>query len=88
LHAQATFADSLLIDGLSLTLSQFRDTLASAGVTEIAAEVGEPFDPKSHEAVARVPNSGLAHGAISEVLQLGFRLHDRVLRPARVAVAA
>jgi len=57
------------------------------GVTPIDA-LGRPFDPAVHEAVTQQPRSDAAPGTVVEVLEPGYRLHERVLRPARVAVAA
>lgn len=48
---------------------------------------GEPFDPNFHEAMFEVPNSDFPSGTVAQVVQPGYRLHDRLLRPARVGVA-
>ena len=49
--------------------------------------VGEPFDPNFHEAMYEVPDSEFPNGTVAQVIQPGYRLHDRLLRPARVGVA-
>jgi molecular chaperone GrpE len=49
--------------------------------------LGEPFDPNRHEAVYEVPDSGYPAGAVAQVLQPGYLLNDRLLRPAMVGVA-
>lgn len=49
--------------------------------------VGEPFDPNFHEAMYEVPDSEYPSGTVAQVIQPGYRLHDRLLRPARVGVA-
>jgi molecular chaperone GrpE len=49
--------------------------------------MGEPFDPNFHEALYEVPDSAFPSGAVAQVIQPGYRLHDRLLRPARVGVA-
>ncbi len=49
---------------------------------------GAPFDPREHEAIVNVPGSGMPGGSIVGELQRGYRIRDRVLRPALVAVAA
>jgi molecular chaperone GrpE len=49
--------------------------------------VGEPFDPNFHEAMYEVPDSEYPSGTVAQVVQPGYRLHDRLLRPARVGVA-
>jgi len=48
---------------------------------------GEPFDPNFHEAMYEVPDSEFPNGTVAQVIQPGYRLHDRLLRPARVGVA-
>ena len=59
--------------------------LARTGLAEI--ETDGAFDPHVHEALLAQPVEGAAPGAVVEVLQKGYRLGDRVLRPARVVVA-
>lgn len=49
--------------------------------------VGQPFDPNFHEAMYEVPDSEFPNGTVAQVIQPGYRLHDRLLRPARVSVA-
>jgi molecular chaperone GrpE len=49
--------------------------------------VGEPFDPNFHEAMFEVPDSDLPGGTVAQVIQPGYRLYERLLRPARVGVA-
>jgi molecular chaperone GrpE len=75
-----------LMTGLRLTESQFRDLLASAGVTAVPA-VGEAFDPALHEAVATAVTADAPEGQIVDELQKGYRYGDELLRPARVRVA-
>ena len=69
-------------DGLGIILQQFKSTLVEAGVAEINP-VGELFNPEFHEAV------GMAEGAESQVVEVvdkGYTLNGRVVRPARVTV--
>lgn len=70
------------VDGIRLIYRKFQALLEMAGVEEIAAD-GETFDPAMHEAVAQAP--GEDHKVIS-VVQKGYRLGDRVIRPAMVVV--
>lgn len=70
------------VDGIRLIYRKFQALLEMAGVEEIAAD-GEIFDPAMHEAVAQAP--GEDHKVIS-VVQKGYRLGDRVIRPAMVVV--
>jgi molecular chaperone GrpE len=55
-------------------------------VQEIAPQTGEPFDPNRHEALMQQP-SNHPEGSVVQVLQKGYSLHDRTLRPAQVAVS-
>ncbi|MDB5313762.1 MAG: heat shock protein GrpE [Gemmataceae bacterium] len=73
--------------GVTLVESQLLDVLRRFGITPIEAH-GRPFDPTLHEAVAQQSRGDVAPGTVAQVLEPGYRLHDRVLRPARVVVAA
>ncbi len=75
------------IEGIVLLDRKLRQLLESEGVTPIDA-VGKPFDPREHEAVANVPATGRPEGEVVAELQRGYRIRDRVLRPAMVAVAS
>jgi molecular chaperone GrpE len=75
-------------EGVSVIDRKLRQLLESEGVTEIEAASGTRFDPREHEAIANVPSSGRPEGEIVEQIRRGYRLRDRVLRPALVAVAA
>jgi molecular chaperone GrpE len=73
-------------DGLRTVVRQFEDTLQAQGVSPIPA-VGEKFDPSQHEAIAREETDEHEEGTVVEEVQPGYRLHERVLRPALVKVA-
>jgi molecular chaperone GrpE len=75
-------------EGVSAIDRKLRQLLESEGVTAIDAAPGTPFDPREHEAIANVPGTGRPEGEIVEQIRRGYRLRDRVLRPALVAVAA
>ena len=75
-------------EGLAAIDRKLRMLLDSEGVTPIDAEPGTPFDPREHDAIANVPGTGRPEGEIVEQVRRGYRLRDRVLRPALVAVAA
>jgi molecular chaperone GrpE len=64
-----------------------RGLLERFGVSRIEA-MGKPFDPNVHEAMQHVPTNDAEEGTVIEELQPGYMLRDRVLRPARVVVAA
>jgi molecular chaperone GrpE len=82
----AEFKDAGWIEGLVLLDRKLRALLESEGVTPIEA-VGRSFDPREHEAIASVAATGRPDGEIVDEIQKGYRVRDRVLRPALVAVA-
>ncbi len=84
----AALAADPWVEGVAAIDRKLRLLLESEGVSPIAVEPGASFDPREHEAIVTVPGSGLAEGAIVSELQRGYRIRDRVLRPAMVAVAA
>jgi molecular chaperone GrpE len=78
------------ISGVELTLKQLRSALEKSSIREIDPKPGERFDPHRHQAMAAVeapPGEMRAPNTIVAVMQKGFSLHDRVLRPALVTVA-
>jgi molecular chaperone GrpE len=75
-------------DGVAAIDRKLRTLLDSEGVSPIDAEPGTPFDPREHDAIANVPGTGRPEGEIVEQVRRGYRLRDRVIRPALVAVAA
>lgn len=86
--AAGNAAPEKLIEGLSLTRQTMTRLLTSEGVEHVPAD-GEPFDPNWHEAVGSRPHqeTGKAAGEIVQVVTPGYRLGERLLRPARVIVA-
>lgn len=74
------------IDGYAMIYKQLFDVLAKEGVTKMDA-VGKPFDPNYHQAVMRVPSDEYENDTVVEVLQEGYLLGDKTLRPAMVKVA-
>lgn len=77
-----------LIDGVELVASQFRTVLSSHGLEELLVEPGTPFDPNVHEAVVTQPSDEIDEGCVLRVLESGYQLHGRLLRPAKVIVVA
>lgn len=73
--------------GLRLIKTQFMSVLAKYGLEPISAEPGSKFDPELHEAIGH-ESSDQPEGAIVDEIQKGYKLHDRVLRPAKVKVSA
>ena len=72
--------------GVDLVLRQFADALHKLGLEEIAAE-NAPFDPNVHNAVMREDADGVEPDTVTAVFQKGYKLGERVLRPAMVKVA-
>jgi len=69
--------------GLEMVIKQFKDILTQEGVEEILAE-GADFDPKLHEAIEVI--EGRNDGKIVKVVAKGYKINDKVIRPAKVAV--
>jgi molecular chaperone GrpE len=72
--------------GVELIYKQLQDALAKLGVRAVPAK-GEPFDPHVHEAIEMVETSDAADHEVIEELQRGYKMKDRLLRPAMVKVA-
>jgi len=75
-----------LLEGLSMTLKGFTDTLAKFGCTALEA-IGETFDPNFHEAVSQEESSKVEPNTVLKELQKGYMLKERLLRPAMVIVS-
>jgi molecular chaperone GrpE len=75
-----------LVQGVAMVQAQILDTLRRHGITRIEAQ-GQPFDPNKHQAVMQQPSADHPPGTVLQVLQQGFMIHDRVLRPASVVVS-
>lgn len=76
-----------LAEGVELTHKGLVATLANFGVAAVG-NVGEPFDPELHQAISMQPAENVEPNHISTVLQKGYTLHGRVIRPAMVMVAS
>ncbi len=75
-----------LIDGVEITLRGMLAALERHGVKKLAPE-GEKFDPNFHQAMFEVPNPDIAAGIVVQVVQPGYSIGERVLRPAMVGVS-
>ena len=73
--------------GVDMTLQEMLQALERYGVKKVTPETGERFDHNRHQAMFEVPTDDLAPGAIAQVVQDGYVIHDRLLRPALVGVA-
>ena len=76
-----------VIEGVELTLKQLDAGFAKFSLTEIAPQIGDKLDPNLHQAMSIVEAEDVESGCIITVIQAGFQLHDRLLRPAMVVVA-
>jgi molecular chaperone GrpE len=76
-----------LATGVAATASQFLEALKRHGITRMDVAPGAAFNTDLHQAVMEQPSTDFAPGQVVQVLQHGFMLHDRVLRPATVIVA-
>lgn len=85
LVAAAEHEEATLEEGVRLVHRALADVLAREGLAEIDAD--GRFDPHVHEALLAQPAEGAEPGSVLQVIQKGYRLGDRVLRPARVVVA-
>ena len=77
---------SPILAGMEMVAKQLDDFLLSVGVEPVQAE-GQPFDPNLHEAVAQEESADVPEGIIVRQLRKGFKLRDRLLRPATVMVS-
>jgi molecular chaperone GrpE len=86
--AQSTSAEGLqsLQAGVAMIHSQLKNALAETGLEEVNA-AGQAFDPNLHEAVSQQESAEVAEGYVIQQLRKGYKLRDRLLRPATVIVA-
>ncbi|NRB37980.1 MAG: nucleotide exchange factor GrpE [Pseudomonadales bacterium] len=75
-----------VLEGIELTYKTFLDTLAKFNVTQVNP-VGEPFDANFHQAMTMVPNPDMEPNSVMDVMQKGYTLNDRLVRPAMVVVS-
>jgi molecular chaperone GrpE len=78
---------SVIIQGMAMVQKQLSDFFASQSVTQIAAEPGDEFDPKSHDALGQEAHESIPEGRIIRQTRRGYKLKDRLLRPASVFVS-
>ena len=85
-HADQGDDDQGLLEGVNMTINQFRKVLEDFGVKPINA-LGEGFDPNLHQAMGQVESQDQAPNTVVSELQKGYLLNDRLLRPSLVMVA-
>ncbi|WP_461834741.1 nucleotide exchange factor GrpE [Desulfothermus sp.] len=86
-HAKNVEACKDIVEGIEMTLNILLNTLKNHGLEQIKTEIGEPFDPNYHEAMAQQEREDMEPGMVSTVMQKGYKIKDRVLRPAKVMVS-
>jgi molecular chaperone GrpE len=84
-HASEAGAEEFFVSGLELVVREFETALERLGVVPVPA-VGERFDPAIHEAIAGEESDDVVEDTVVAELVPGYRLHDRLLRPAIVRV--
>jgi molecular chaperone GrpE len=86
LRERADAGVKALLDGVELTERELLNALEKHGVKKLEP-VGQKFDPNMHQAMYEVPDSAAPAGHVVQVIQAGYMIGDRVLRPALVAIA-
>ncbi|MFH0739702.1 MAG: nucleotide exchange factor GrpE [bacterium] len=84
-HTPEEIKDSDWLAGMEMIEGQLKNFLKSEGVQEIQTN-GEKFNPEFHEAIEEEGNSSLESGAILEVLEKGYTLNNKLIRPAKVKI--
>jgi molecular chaperone GrpE len=84
--AKASGGQSAVVDGMSMVSRQLQDFLTSCGIETIDA-TGQPFNPNIHEAIAQEENAEVDEGRVIRQARKGYRLKDRLIRPANVVVS-
>jgi molecular chaperone GrpE len=84
--ARSSAENSPILAGMDMVAKQLTDFLLGSGVEPINAE-GQPFDPNLHEAVAQEASDEVAEGVVVRQLRRGYKLRERLLRPATVTVS-
>lgn len=83
---QGDESHQVIVEGVELTLKLFLDTLEKQGLKQLNP-LGEVFDPNFHEAISAQETQEVDSGNVLTVIQKGYKLHDRILRPALVVIA-
>ena len=76
-----------IVAGLEMVSRQFQDFLTATGVEPVNGEPGTTFDPNVHEAIGQEPHAEIAEGAVIRQMRKGFKLRDRLIRPASVVIS-
>lgn len=85
-HMKPTDENQTIIEGFDMNIKLFEDTLAKYQVARIDP-LNQPFDPGYHQAIAQLVRADVPENTVVDVIQSGYRIADRLLRPALVAVS-
>lgn len=77
-----------LLEGVELTMRELLNVFSKHGIEPIAPQIGDRFDPQTHQAMFEAPVPDTRAGDIIQVMATGFMIHDRLLRPAQVGVSS
>jgi molecular chaperone GrpE len=72
--------------GIYMIRTQLEDALKKRGLVKVSAEIGKPFDPSFEEAIAEAPSEH-PEGTVIEEIEAGYKLHEKIVRPARVRIS-
>lgn len=84
--ARSASSPASILEGMTMVQKQFQDFLSSAGIEAIDA-TGQHFDPQWHEAISQEENEQVPEGTVIRQLRRGYKLRDRLIRPANVVVS-
>ena len=84
--ARSASSPASILEGMTMVQKQFQDFLSSAGI-EVIDATGQRFDPQVHEAIAQEENEHVPEGTVIRQLRRGYKLRDRLIRPANVVVS-
>jgi len=86
-HGRQVEACKDLVQGVEMTIKMFQDTVKRYGLEPVETQQGEEFDPAWHEALYEEQRQDLETGQVCQVLQKGYKIKDRLLRPSKVIVS-
>ncbi len=86
-HGRNVEACQDLVQGVDMTIKMFMETLQKHGLEQVQTKQGDEFDPAWHEAMAQEERSDLESNQVCQIMQQGYRVRDRLLRPAKVIVS-
>lgn len=76
-----------LVDGVEITETELLNSIEKHGIKKISPQLGDDFDHNLHQAMFEIETTEYKAGTIAQVMQVGYMIHDRLLRPAMVGVA-